>query len=199
MNINILDVLSKVFGPRGLPFPQRPLQGDAPVIAGGFVIDSKPNVVKTHTGTPLKIYGDESLGQYEFIPALIYIPNLKIPIALPNALVMITGEKSIVETDIIGVGTVFEKVFTRPYEITIICTIIGQDGHWPESDLKTIVGLWNLDEPVTLKCALTDLFLQDKNNFLITKIDFLDAEGSESVEVIQLSGRSNIDFELEII
>ena len=192
-NINVLNILSKVFGPRGLPFPQTSLLGDHSVITSGFEISSESIPERSSTGTPIKKYTDQDLGQYNFLPVTIN------GIDIPNALIIISGEKSIIETDIVDVGTVFEKVFTRPYDITIICTLIGIGGQWPETEIRSIASLWKKDELVTLKCALTDIFIEDRNNMVITKIDILDADGSESVEVIQLSGRSNIDFELEII
>jgi hypothetical protein len=97
------------------------------------------------------------------------------------------------------VGTVLEKVFTRPYDISIICTLLGDKGQWPESKIRSMAAIWKKDDLVTLKCALTDIFLQPKENFIITRISFLDAQGAENVEVIQIDGRSNIDFELEIL
>jgi hypothetical protein len=191
-SVNVIQVLNRVYGVRGLPFPQKPSHADAPVIAGGFITESHPAQQRSSVGTPVKKYSNQDLGQYEFLPATIN------GIAIPNALVMISGEKSIVETDIVDVGTVFEKVFTRPYDITIIATLTG-DNQWPELELKQLVDLWKKDDLVTLKCALTDLFIQDKNNLVLTAIAMLDAEGSETTEVIQFTGRSNIDFELELI
>ena len=59
--------------------------------------------------------------------------------------------------------------------------------------------LWAKDEVLTLKCALTDIFLNPTNNFVMKHIAILDNQGSENVEVIQIDGMSNIDFELELI
>jgi hypothetical protein len=55
------------------------------------------------------------------------------------------------------------------------------------------------DEALTLECALTDIYLQPTKNFILKRKDLLSGEGEETVEVIQFSGRSNIDFELEIV
>ncbi|MBK7097907.1 MAG: hypothetical protein IPH58_05590 [Sphingobacteriales bacterium] len=53
---------------------------------------------------------------------------------------------------------------------------------------------------VTFTCALTWPFLHpaEENNFLITKIAILDNEGSEDTEVIQIDGKSNVEFEMVI-
>jgi hypothetical protein len=194
MTLNVFDILQKVYGARGIPFPNAPLQGEGSAIANGFnyVSDSVQNE-RSGTGTPIKKYSDENLGQYVFMPVMID------GYELPNPLIIITGEKLVVETDILDVGTVFEKVFKKPYDVTIICTLVGEQKVWPEKELKEVVALWNKEGLVTLKCALTDVFLQPKENLLITKISILDNEGAENVEVIQIDGRSNLDFQLEIL
>lgn len=191
--INILDILSKAFGPKGIPFPGANPGEPASMVASGFQYSGTKLDQRNDTGTPIRKYTDENLGQYEFLPATID------GVEIPNALVIISGEKSIVETDIVDVGTVFEKVFTKPYNITVIATLIGENGAWPGDKLKRMVNLWKKEALVTLKCALTDFFIQGENNLVLTNISVLDAEGSESVEIIQFDGRSNVDFELEIL
>ncbi len=191
--VNVLDILAKAFGPKGIPFPGANPGKAHSMIATGFHYNGSKLDQRNDTGTPIKKYTDESLGQYEFLPATID------GVEIPNALVIISGEKAIVETDIVDVGTVFEKVFTKPYNITVIATLVGDNGTWPGGKIRDMVKLWKKDDLVTLKCALTDYFIQDRNNLVLTNISVLDAEGSESVEVIQFDGRSNIDFELELI
>lgn len=191
--ISVLDLLSKVFGPRGIPFPGKSKSGDQPVIATGYHYDGQTPSDTTALGTPIKKYDSQDLGRYVFLPATIDGKEL------PNPLVIISGEKAIEETDVVDVGTVFERVFTRPYDITIVCTLIGDNKEWPEGKLIDMFNLYKKDDVVTLKCALTDIALEPKNNFIITRISVLDAQGSENVEIVQIEGRSNIDFELELI
>lgn len=205
---NVFDLLQKVYGARGLPFPTPPKQGngsaiggvfDSPLTGEGTAIAKVGNYSsptakdKATTGSLIRKYDDSYLGTYQFLPASIN------DIDLPNAVVIITGEKHIEETDIVDVGTVFEKVFTRPYSISIIVTLIGTQYNWPEKEIQAIRDLWLIDAPVTLRCALTDQFIQTDNNFIIKNIAVLDNQGSENVEVIQLDGMSNIDFQLEIL
>lgn len=174
--------------------------------------DPQPKTLQNQVdwaGTPIVKITDANMGQYEFMPVVIN-DGLK-DYEIPNAVIMITGEKGIIETDVIDRGTVFEKVYERPYDISIVMTLIGDKKEWPaeaykqtselyrgkrydEQNNKSIVGR----DLVTLRCALTNPFLQQDNNFLITKIAVLDNEGAENVEVIQIDGRSNIDFELVI-
>ncbi len=194
MQVNVFDILSKVYGPRGIPFPGKPIDGGDSAIAGGFGSMKLLGKGKgENEGTPIKKYTDENLGQYLFMP--VYINNVE----LPNAIIIMTGEKRIIETDIIEVGTVYEKVFTRPYDISIIVTLISQDGEWPYDGVKQMADIWSINKTVTLRSAISELYLQPKNNFLITKISHLDAQGAENIEVIQIDGKSNIHFELEIL
>ncbi len=190
-SLNIFNVLQRVYGARGIPFPNRPLDGDGSAIATGFTYNGTPSN-DDGLGAFIKEYTDEQLGQYVFMP--VEIDGYK----LPNPIIMLSGEKIVIETDMIDVGTAFEKVFMRPYDITIICTLIGENKKWPQEQLKEIADLWKDKTLVTLKAAISNLFLQPKNNMIWTKMSILDNDGAESVEVIQIDGRTNVDFELEI-
>ncbi len=189
----MLNILSKVFGARGIPFPNKPLEGSGSAIANGFEYkDNTKELIHDGLNSYIKEYTDESLGQYVFMP--VSIDGYK----LSHPLIIISGEKQIIETDLVDVGTVFEKVFTRPYDISIITTIVGENKAWPQRQYNEIVKLWKKDDVVDLSSAITNPFLQPKHNFLITKISLLENDGAESVEIIQIDGRSNVDFQLII-
>lgn len=188
---NVSDILRRVYGYRGIAFPANPDGHQASLIAteftGAITIPSQERISK---GTPL--WGQNVLGRSVFMPVKLG------GIDLPNPLVSFSGEKAIVETDVTEIGTVFEKVFTRPYDITIICTLINEEGTWPEKEIIQIEKLYREGTLYTLECAFTDIFLQPKNNFILSKIDVMDMQGIEDAQVIQLSGRSNKDFELRL-
>ncbi len=203
MNVNVFNILKAVYGVSAAAFPTPPIEGNGSVIASGFKGDnvSSFGAVNNTFGTPVKKITDASLGQYTFMP--VWIDGYE----LPNPLIIISGEKAVVTTETVDKGSVIEKVYKRPYDISIICTLIGEGDIWPELDFKKIAEIWHHKDPKTnievatphtLKCALTDYFLQPQNNFILTKIALLDTSGMENVEVIQLDGRSNIDFELEL-
>lgn len=188
--LEVLDILKRVYGARGLAFPGKPNTEAPTLVAPEFEKSPKVSPARSRKGTPL--YAQNALGAWMFLPARLN------DIELQNPLVSIHGEKAIEETDIVGVGTVFEKVFTRPYDITIICTLINDDDVWPEDQIIQMKELWQIDDVLTLECAVTDMFLQPRNNFILKTFDLLDMQGVENSQVIQLSGRSNIDFELEL-
>lgn len=201
--ININKILGRVYGFRGLPFPGKLETEQRGYVADGFTAPVQTAASRSRLGTPL--WGTNSLGRPVFLPARLG------GIDLPNPLISITGEKSIVETDVVNVGTVFEKVFTRPYDITIICTLLwnaytdGNNGgaalvsnSFPEAELTQMEQLYVRDAVLTLECALTDIFLQPKDNFVVKRLSILDMQGVENAQVIQIEGKSNVDFLLEL-
>lgn len=185
-------IVTKVGGPKGLPFNAKTDEQEPSVFGEDFtalVKPEKPNY--TQKGT--KLYSINNLG------ALVFMPVFLNGYEIPNALVSFSGEKGIVETDLIDVGTVFEKVYDRPYDITIIATVFGDNGEWPEQAYRELLDAYQADQVVTMECALTDHILAAQNNFLITKVSVPEMEGIENCQVVQFEGRSNVEFELEII
>jgi hypothetical protein len=189
--LNISDLLKRVYGPRGLPFPGSPNPSLGSPVAGAFPDTVPVTVERSQKGAPLR--AQNALGRWVFLPAKLG------GVDLPNPLVTISGEKSFIETDLTEVGTVFEKAFQRPYDISIICTLINAEGTWPEAEIVAMEKLYREGDLYTLECAETDIFLQPRNNFLLQKISLLDMGAVENAQVVQLDGRSNIDFELEIL
>ena len=190
--VSVTEILSLVYGPTGLPFTAKVTEaGSGNHIATGFEGSFQPANEKSIYGT--KLYGYNALGRPVFLPATLDGKEL------PNPVIIMSGEKEIVETDVIDAGTVFEKVFMKPYDITIICTLISEDGSWPEKDIIDFKKLYTEGDLYTLECAYSNIWLQPKNNFLLTAVNLVDMAACENAQVIELTGRSNIDFELEIL
>lgn len=211
--INLIEMLGRQVGyatPLGYPFPGSPLTGEQPKIATGFQDDEDLSLKDQYDvfGTPVVKVTDANLGKYEFKP--VFIDNGLIQYELPNPLIMIRGEKGVIETDVLDRGVVFEKVFERPYDISILIQLFDPEHKWPAQQFKDLADLYRGQytydsgvtktgfDLVTLRCALTNPFLQPESNFLITKFSLLDNGNAENMEVIQIDGRSNIDFELII-
>ena len=181
-------------------------------IAGEFSTDGQDLVAVNQYdvfGTPVVEYTDFQRGQYNFTP--IYINDGNDDYLLPNALIMLQGEKGIIETDVIDRGTVYEKISEKPYQISLLVAIQGNNKKWPAAEFKRMAELYRggrIDgighetviggDLVTLKCALTNPFLQPENNFLITKFSLMDNGGAEDIEFVQIEGKGNVDFELII-
>lgn len=191
MEYDVSRILGQVYGVRGLPFPQKPTVDNGNPIADAF--PELPEIAdKRFSQMGTRMWGKNVLGRPVFMPAKID------GLELPNPLITITGEKEIVETVLVDVGTVFERVFTRPYNVSIILTLIAENDVWPEAQVREIVALWKKDDVVTIDCVLTDLFLKYRDNLIITNISLLDMQGVENAQVIEINGRSNIEFELEL-
>lgn len=207
-NLSVINILKKVYGAKGVMFPDKPSANNIINTVTGFDVTNEWTYSnKTKNGLDIRKYQDEKTGKYEFMPVTID------GIDIPNALISISGEKEFIETNVVGAivgtdeknkpiisgATVFEKAFTKPYDITLIATLIGEGSFkYPEAQMWLLTNLWKKDDVVTVSCALADFFIPQKNNALIKKITVLDNQGAECVEVIQFDLRSNIEFELLI-
>lgn len=205
VNLSVFSILKKIYGARGIPFPTKPtLANENVIIPTGFDVQIPPFINNgISSDNPIRKYTDLSLGKYEYMPVVID------GLSIPNAIIIISGEKEFIETNVVGAinssgevvgAVVFEKAFTKPYDITVIATLIHENGmEYPQSQMQDLVNFWKKDDVVTIGCALTDFFLERENNAILKKIAVLDNAGAENVEVLQFDFRSNIDFELEIM
>jgi len=136
-----------------------------------------------------------ALGRWYFMPVSIVYTGGEVEI--PNAIIKITCEKTIIKTPLVGLqGTVKEFIGINDYNINITGTAVDQD--WPESQIVGLHELFKENEPVTLKCALTDLFLEDEDKIVITKMDFPDAASKENVQPFTIDCVSDRQFTLTV-
>jgi len=192
ITLDINYILATVYGKIGLPFPAMPSGFNGNPVAEAFS-ETQTVVKKDRSFFDKPLYRDNVLGRPEFLPATLE------NIALPNSLVTITGQKTIVETPMVGAdGSVKEIINLQDYRIKIICTEIYPDNTWPENTLHTINRLYRENKTLTLQCPLTDIFLQAKDNVVITSISLPDMMGIENAQVFELNMVSDTYFELEI-
>lgn len=144
------------------------------------------------------LWGKNLLGQPVFMPAWMAKGD-DFEIELQNPLIVISGNKTLVETDLVGQnGTVKEFINTQDYSIRIISTIVNKDGTYPESKFYEFVKLVKRNEVLTLKCALTDLFLQAKDNVVVTGFSVPDMQGIINAQVLEIQLKSDWYYELEL-
>lgn len=186
-------ILATVYGKTGIPFPATPNEATGGIIADQFsesLTREKERVSKF--GKPL--YGTNLLGRPVFLPCTLD------GIELPNPIITITGKKTIVETPMTGGnGTVKEIINIQDYNIRIICTDIRPDNLWPEDGLHEIKRIWAKNKALTLESALSDIFLQAKDNVVITGFSLPEMRGIENAQVCEISLVSDFYFELELI
>ena len=116
---------------------------------------------------------------------------------IPNAVIGFTGKKNIVETPMVGRrGTVKELISIDDYEISIAGAAAESD--WPEEQLAQLVELFEINEAVSLRCALTDIFMQEDDRVVIKDIEFAEMQGYETMQTVRISAVTDRSFELRI-
>lgn len=114
-----------------------------------------------------------------------------------DAIVSVTGKKSIVETPLIGrQGTVKELISINDYEIKLMTVISGED--YPEQDVMGLIKLFKINESIKIICAITDYFLENEDRVVIKSLDFPPMEGVEDMQAVVMTLLSDQNFELEL-
>ncbi|MDY0102830.1 MAG: DUF6046 domain-containing protein [Lentimicrobium sp.] len=186
-------ILATVYGRTGIPFPALPVEGSNGMVADEYSQNLNREIQKV-SKYGKALYGTNLLGRPVFLPAILD------GLELQNPVVSITGKKTIVETPMVGGnGTVKEIINIQDYSIKIICTDMRPDNLWPEDGLHAVKELWAKNKALTLECALTDVFLQAKDNVVITGITLPEMMGIEYAQVYEINLVSDFYFELELI
>ena len=116
---------------------------------------------------------------------------------IPNSVISFTGKKNIVETAMVGrKGSVKELINIDDYEISIQGVVQSDD--FPEAELVELNELYNINESVILKCALTNVFLEEDDKVVIKGLDVSDMKGTDSFVIIKMSLITDRNFELII-
>ena len=187
---SIKDILLDIVGYKGLPFPGVWFEGGSMSPKGGRM--SKSEQLKI--GTTLRKKGAN--GQYYFMPVILKDKKNE-EYEIPNAVISLTGKKTIVETPMVGrKGAVKELINIDDYEISI--QGIAEANDFPEEALTKLNKLYSLNESVTLMCALTDVVLGKAPEVVIKSIDFSDMKGVECFQVFKMNLTTDYSFELII-
>lgn len=195
---NIKDILSGL-SYKGLPFPGLwfGLEKKAGYSAKDFELDAdaNENEQKTQSDLGAILRKKDALGRWYFLPVILEHEGKEYEI--PNAVIRISGKKKIVETDMIGrKGSVKELISIDDYEITVSGIIVADD--FPEEGIMEINELYNINESVKLKCALTDIFMETDDKVVIKDIDFQEMKGTEHVQLFSMNMVTDRNFELII-
>ena len=114
---------------------------------------------------------------------------------MPNSLISIRGKKHIVSTPMVGrKGTVKELISMEDYEIKIQGVALCTD--WPDDQLADIKEIYAVNESVQLKCALTDIFMDEEDMVVIKSIDIPEMRGVEHAQTYSLDLETDRSFEL---
>lgn len=201
MVIDVVNILQKIVGYKGLPFPGTwipSLAGPGAGIdtGGEYNVENGPTYsLYSNKGTA--IYKQDLQGRIYFMPVTFLADGKEYE--MDCAAVSITGKKSIIETPLVGrKGSVKELISIDDYQISIIGAIIGFDTVWPEEKLDAINELYNINKAIELRCALTDVFLSTQDKVVITDINIPQMPQTEHVQIIELKCVTDREFELII-
>lgn len=132
-------------------------------------------------------------GRWYFMPVVLVYKGKEYE--MPNSLISIRGKKHIVSTPMAGrKGTVKELISMEDYEIKIQGVALGTD--WPDDQLADIKEIYAVNESVQLKCALTDIFMDEDDMVVIKSIDIPEMRGVEHAQTYSLDLETDRSFEL---
>lgn len=132
-------------------------------------------------------------GRWYFMPVVLVYKGKEYE--MPNSLISIRGKKHIVSTPMVGrKGTIKELISMEDYEIRIQGVALDTD--WPDDQLAAIKEIYTVNESVQLKCALTDIFLDEEDMVVITSIDIPEMKGVEHAQTYSLNLETDRSFEL---
>lgn len=191
---NLGDMLLNVIGYKGLPYPGGFIP-DAPgkYKADGYEYPGEQASEKTSSDFGSTLRKKDAQGRWYFMP--IALEHKGTEYEIPNAVISIRGKKSIVETVMVGrKGTVKELISVDDYEIRIAGVCLDVD--FPDQQINALNELYNINESVTLKCALTDIFLDEEDKVVIKSIDFAEMKGCETAQVFTMELVTDRSFEL---
>ncbi|MBN2814983.1 MAG: hypothetical protein JXQ80_12950 [Bacteroidales bacterium] len=116
-----------------------------------------------------------------------------------EAVVSITGKKTIVETPMVGrKGSVKELISVDDYDIKLVAVLESTNGDYPEQEMQELVRLWEINEAIKMSCALTDYFLKEDDSVMIKTIEPITVEGQEDIQAFNMTLVSDSPFELEL-
>lgn len=183
-SFTVFDVYKTVFGYRALPYPQGDLSG------------LLPNPQEKLSSLGAVLFKKDANGTEAFCPVVLSYKGKKYD--LPYSTVAVTVQKNIQKTALPGRrGTVKELIQIEDYQFTIQGVILGDD--LPEDGIKALDELFNINEPVKLENAFTEIFLQKENDVIIESLDFPDMRGVIGAQAFSMSLVSDSSLELEEI
>lgn len=197
MKFDVLQILESIVGYKGLPFPGVwfPKKGRDDYQGEDFELEETAEPLKTQSNKGTTLYKKDALGNYYFMPVTFIHQGKEYEI--PCALISITGRKNIIETSLVGrQGSVKELISLEDYQISITGAVFGENQVWPEEQLDAINELYNINEAIELKCALTDVFLSENDKVVIQELNLPQAGQTEHVQVVEIKCVTDRAFEL---
>lgn len=197
MKFDVLQILESIVGYKGLPFPGVwfPKKGRDDYQGEDFEPEETSEPLKTQSNKGTTLYKKDAQGNYYFMPVTFIHQGKEYEI--PCALISFTDRKNIIETPLVGrQGSVKELISLEDYQISITGVVFGENQVWPEEQLDAINELYNINEAIELKCALTDVFLSENDKVVIQELNLPPTGQTEHVQVVEIKCVTDRAFEL---
>lgn len=192
-SFNIGDLLMSYIGYKGIVYPGG-LISDAPKnykSGSDYSYEGEEASFNTSSALGSTLRKKDASGRWYFMP--IYLNGVE----LPNTIISIKGSKTIVETAMVGrKGTVKELISVDDYDISVVGVILVDD--FPDEGIAELRDLFNMTESISLKSALTDIFLEEDDKVVIKGVEFPAMKGYETAQIFKMSLISDQSFELTI-
>lgn len=215
MEFNATDILQSFVGYKGLPFPavwfsarlndgytgddfDVPSQQNNGYLGDDFDPQTITEPIKEYSNKGTALYKKDLMGNYYFMPVTFIANGTEYEIDC--ALVNITGKKNIISTPLVGrQGSVKELINIDDYQISITGVVVGETRMWPEEKLDAINELYNINEAIELKCALTDVFFNENDKVVITDLSIPSMPQTEHAQIIEFKCITDRALELIIV
>ena len=204
---NIPNIGVSLLTRKGLPFPGA-LTGVRP--AGTYKGDAQedyevepeaPEAEEFIRGTRLR--GKDRLGRWYFMPVSFTYSSPsgeKKTLELERAEIRtVSAKKNIVETPLVGrKGAVRELISSEDFKVSIRTVARTEDGTYPADRIVEFRELYNVNEAVELKSALTDLLFDEYDKVVITEMTFPETPGVEDEQEVKIECTTDKPFELTL-
>lgn len=204
---SIVDLYTKVFGYKGLPFPAGDLslnldpRGKIDALISGTKFSDQSGAIE-----PFELQGD--FNPNAFNGARLFMPVKLNGFQLQNEpLVEIRGKKIIKKTELTGEhregvtnkrGSVKELINIGDYKITIRGIVINEESEeYPEAAMRQIRKIIEERKSISIECQLTNIF--NISLIAIEDSNFPAVPGMQHAQGYEIVGYSDEDFESELI
>lgn len=187
------DIYKTVFGYRAIAFPE----GLANT-AARFTLNPSERLSKLGA----VLFKRDANGTESFCPVTLSYKGKDYE--LPYSTIAITMQKNIQKTALPGrQGTVKELIQIEDFQFTIQGIMLGsqyegeEDFYLPETALGELNELFRINEPVQLKNAFAEIFMQQDNTVVIESVDLPDMKGVDGAQAYSIRVLSDTILELE--
>lgn len=126
---------------------------------------------KTTTIKGSPIYGQQDmLGREVFCPLTLSAGGINYE--FPFCVIGVRNRKIIVETPMVERnGAVIEEIAVSGYNFSVKGFLIDPNNQFPDEQLSKLIELFETNEPVVMKSALTDLFLEKDDRVVMRNLE----------------------------